>query len=55
MKKISKIVEENVFVPRNQLKNMRVFKINDSIGVNKDGTSLTKYIKKMFIDGSNIK
>lgn len=55
MKKIERLMEENVLMPRNRLKYTRILRMDDSISIAEQKQSISKQIKKMFVDGSQLK
>lgn len=55
MKKIEKFMEENVFMPRNRLKHTRILRIDDSVSISHQKYSINKHLKKMFVDGSQLR
>lgn len=49
-----KFIEENSFIPRNQVKHLRIIKINDTVYTNL-ATLKADHIKRMFVDGSHVR
>lgn len=54
LKKVEQFVEEAVFIPRNMAKHTRIFRISDPVSLSPEKNSLSKQIKKMFVDGSHL-